>query len=137
MIERDTAEPLSTEEKLAQANDALKAIKLAFDEAMQGNTRGARLLHDVALEVNPEVHDFLKSNLLPPDLDINNSNIGELRLAIQRPDAFSEPYPDQNYFWTPEWQADEQEAEGEAVQGLGKSFSTAGEMFKELNPDLG
>lgn len=112
--------------------DAVKALKLAYDEAMTGNQNSATLFLQVALSLQPQIEGYDKKSLLPDDLDIANSPVGEIKLALQRPDAFSEPYPNQGYFWTPEWQAQEREAEIELAQGLGTSYSSVEELFREI-----
>lgn len=41
-------------------------------------------------------------------------------------------YPDQAWFWTPEWQAGEREADADIKAGNVKEFSTVKEFIEEL-----
>ena len=41
--------------------------------------------------------------------------------------------PEQKYFWTPEWQAEEQKVEEEKRKGKVKSFRTAKELIEDLH----
>ena len=45
-------------------------------------------------------------------------------------------YPDQAWFWTPEWQAGEAEAAAEIAAGRSKVYYSVDEMLADLNADL-
>jgi len=43
--------------------------------------------------------------------------------------------PEQAYFWTPEWQAAEAEADADIAAGRGKSFRTIEDFIADLHSD--
>lgn len=138
MGEREGKPELTALEESWLANvNARRALELAFAEAMRGNYKGAHLLFEAAQAFHPGVGMFGKEALLPPrsaGFDLNRSTLEEVILALERPQAWTEEI-DQSYFWTPEWQADEKEADKEWQLHLrGKLQLPSFSSIKDLGP---
>ena len=55
------------------------------------------------------------------------SEFSNLRMSL------SDKSSDQSYFWTPEWQAAEREAEADIAAGRYKTFDTIDELLEDLH----
>ena len=49
--------------------------------------------------------------------------------------ATTSMYPDQSYYWTPEWQEAEKEARDELAAGKGRTFNTLEEAIEWLESE--
>lgn len=49
--------------------------------------------------------------------------------------ATTSTYPDQSYYWTPEWQEAEREAAEELAAGKGRTFKTPEEAIEWLETE--
>lgn len=125
---------LEAEDYFSRRPDSLKKVVIAAASALEkGRIAKASALWEQALSADPGLG--LIGELPTSPVTKGFKSIHDTREAMRNPEPIGEQ-PDQSYYFTPEWQEAERQADEDIEAGRMLSFKSAEEAVKSLRKHL-
>lgn len=108
-----------------------RLVLRAYKALQGGDEDRARELYQRALSKNPGLG--LIGEFPPSPVKMGQGTVEDTRGAmLDAANRTAEPEPDQNYYWTKEWQIDEDQADKELLKSRTNKFSTVKDALNHL-----